>query len=60
MRRFAMFAFYPLYVKSYRTFNEIHLKRISQEVSEKIESPMITVNVEEADFNLYVVEVRLS
>jgi hypothetical protein len=54
-----MFAFYPLYVKSYGTSNEIHLKRISQ-VGEKIESSMITVNVEEADFNLYVVEVRLS
>ena len=56
-RRFAMFAFYPIYAESYRTFNEIHLKRISQEAGKNIENPMITVNVREADFNLYVVEV---
>jgi hypothetical protein len=56
-RRFAMFAFYPIYAESYRTFNEIHLKRISQEAGKNIENPMMTVKVGEADFNLYVVEV---
>jgi oligoendopeptidase F len=56
-RRFAMFAFYPIYAENYRTFNEIHLKRISQEAGKNIENPMMTVKVGEADFNLYVVEV---
>lgn len=56
-RRFAIFAFYPIYTESYRTFNGIHLKRISQEAGNNTESSMIKLKVGEADFNLYVAEV---
>lgn len=56
-RKLVIFAFYPMYADSYGTFNGIHLKRISQEAGKNIESPTITVKIEEADFNLYVVEL---
>jgi hypothetical protein len=57
-RRFVLFAFYPLYADSYKTFNEIHLKRISQEVGKQIEKLETTLKIEAgADFNLYFVEI---
>jgi len=56
MRRFVMFAFYPIYAESYGIFNRIHLKRISEEIGEDIKRPAITVRVGEADFNVYAAE----
>jgi len=57
-RRFVLFAFYPIYAESYKTFNGIHLKRISQEFGKQIEKPVTTIKIENgADFNLYFAEV---
>ena len=52
-----MFAFYPFYAESYRTLNELQLKRMSQEADKNIEGPTATVRVREADFDLYVVDL---
>lgn len=57
LHRLILFAFYPLYSDSYRTFDSVHLHRISQEVGKAITSPKIKIRIGPADFNVYSAEV---
>ena len=56
-RKYLLFAFYPMYRESYRTFNKIHLPKISEACSKKITSPNRKIQVGEASFDLYFVEL---
>jgi len=55
-RKLILFAFYPLYSDSYTTFDNVHLKRISQAIGKTVKSPKIKIKIGPADFNLYAEE----
>ena len=56
-KKYVLFAFYPMYPESYRTFNEKHLPRISEAIGKEIALPSKSVQVRDASFDLYLIEL---
>lgn len=56
-KKYALFAFYPLYPESCAVFNEKHLRRISQSAGKEIKSPNKSIKISDASFDLYLVEL---
>jgi len=56
-RKLVLFAFYPMYEESYRTFISKHLPRIAEASGKNINRPEISLKVGDANFDVYIVEV---
>jgi hypothetical protein len=56
-RKYVLFAFFPMYRESYSTFNKIHLPKISNVAGKEIISPSKSIQVGEASFDLYLIEL---
>jgi len=56
-RKSVLFAFYPMYRESYDTFNKKHLPKISKACGKEITAPSRSIQVGEASFDLYYVEL---
>jgi hypothetical protein len=57
VKRLVMFAFYPMYEDSYEIFSAVHLSRIANAVGKNIEGPQISVEVNNARFDIYLIYV---
>jgi len=55
--RFVLLAFYPMYPDSYPTFNRYHMKRLSEALARDIKGPSRSINIGNAHFDVYLVEV---
>lgn len=56
-RKRVLFAFYPMYPESYSIFNRKHLPRISEASDKEIVSPSKSIQVGDASFDLYFIEL---
>lgn len=56
-RKHVLFAFYPMYHESYKTFNKKHLPRICKVSGKEIASPNRKIQVGDASFDLYLIEL---
>lgn len=56
-RKYVLFAFYPMYRESYSTFNRKHLPKISKACGKEIASPNKSIQVGEASFDIYLIEL---
>jgi hypothetical protein len=55
--RLGLFAFYPLYPESWGIFKRYHLSRLSNAVGRDIVGPSKRIQVGDANFDIYLVEV---
>lgn len=56
-KKYVLFAFYPMYPESYKTFNKKHLPRISEVSGKEIDSPSKSIRVGDGSFDLYLIEL---
>ena len=56
-KKFVLFAFYPMYDDSYEIFNRVHLPRIARAADKDVNRPDISLKVEDAYFDIYLIEV---
>jgi len=56
-KKYILFAFFPVYPESYKTFNKLHLSKISEVAGKKIKLPDKRIQVGDASFDLYLVEL---
>jgi hypothetical protein len=56
-KKYALFAFFPMYPESYDKFNKVHLSKICKAADKKITQPNERIQVGDASFDLDLVEL---
>jgi len=56
-KKYVLFAVFPMYPESYDTFNRTHLPKISNATGKEITSPNKSIQIGEASFDLYLIEL---
>ncbi len=55
--RLGLFAFYPIYPENYDTFNQYHVRRLSNAAGRNISGPSRKIRILDGSFDLYLIEV---